>query len=208
MTDWILHSLESTPPVLAIDLQTIDLQTAVFIVVVVVSLLGRLFGRKEDPDRGEEWFDDEHDESARQQQPSGNMDWEEQMRRLLGGESPQQESRPAQRQVQRQPPALVPTPIQQTSAPPPLPVAQPISSARSSDTAPRLVTAADLAASKAELAAARAKATAAQAKLSHSQRQRTRRPQTQNAIQLLRSPETAQQAILAAEILGKPKGFN
>ena len=65
------------------------------------------------------------------------------------------------------------------------------------------------AAQQAELEAARKKAQAAQAKLAAQGPRRARRkPQAQNAIRLLQEPETAQQAIIASVILGKPKGLN
>lgn len=196
MTDWILQRLGSTPGILAIDFET-----AVFIVVVVVSLLGRLFGRKQDPDHGQEWFDDDEDWSQQQKKKeSGAMDWEDQMRRLLEGESPEEQPQP------RQQTPIVPPPVSQSEAPPPIPIAQPV--AAPSPTA-RLVSADDLKSSHAALAAAKKKHAEAQAKLQGVAARRSRRkPQAHNAIRLLRSAETAQQAIIASVILGKPRGID
>jgi len=200
MTDWILHRLGSTPAVLAIDLET-----AVFLVVVVVSLLGRLFGRKEDPDHGQEWFDEERDDYNQQQQQAAAMDWEEQMRRLLEGEPAEPKPQP-----QPQSKSVVPPPVPQQEGPPPIPVAQPISAPlQSSTTTARLVSVDDLKSSHAALEEAKKKAAAAYAQLEGVTKRRARRKvRAGNAIEMLQHPSSAQQAIIASVILGKPKGLN
>ena len=206
MNDWISQGAGSLPGLLAVELDTI-----VFLVVVVVSLLGRLFGRKEDPEHAEEWIDkDWNDQTEGQTQQK--YDWEEEMRRLLGGG---EKTKPT-------PPAL---PQQQTQAPPPLPginqsTVTSVGGAQIvtlSSTSPvetsKGVSFDDLKAAQDAHEKARVEHTHAGEKL-HSktdvpvvERRGGHGVDTAAVLRMLRNPAGVRQAIVASTILSQPKGL-
>jgi len=205
MNDWISQCVGSVPGLLAIDIDTI-----VFLVVVGVSLLGRLFGRKEDPEHGEEWFE-QGQSGESENQTSQSYDWEEEMRRLLEGEK-----------TETAPPALQPA---QKQAPPPLPIkADPtvrnvggasIVTLSSTSSAPEYKTVGldDLKAAKDAYAKAKAEHGNAGENLQSKRSapamvSRNRRSRDLTAVvRMLKSPSGARQAIVASTILSQPKGL-
>lgn len=207
MNDWISQGVSSLPGLLAVDLDTI-----VFLVVVGVSLLGRLFGRKEDPEHGEEWIEQGQSEQS-ESQTSQSYDWEEEMRRLLEGEK-----------TETAPPPLQPA---QQQAPPPLPSKpKPVvrnvggtsivtlsSTSSTPDSEFKTVGLDDLKAAKDAYARAKAEHGHAGDKLqSKSSAPRVDRGNRSSmdvvsVVAMLKSPAGARQAIVASTIISPPKGL-
>lgn len=205
MSDWFSQGVGSVPGLLAADLDTI-----VFLVVVVVSLLGRLFGRKEDPEHAEEWIEKDWSDEGEAKTKEA-YDWEDEMRRLLGGE----EAKPT-------PPAL---PQQQNQSPPPLPDqvqptvtniggAQIVTlSSKSSVETSKAASFDDLKAAQDAFEKARTEHGHAGEKLQSKasaptvRRRNDRGTDVATVIRMLREPAGARQAIVASTILSKPKAL-
>jgi len=190
----LINTSASVPePLLAMP----DLDTIVFLVVVGVSLLGRLFGKK-DPEHAEEWIDQEdwqqqqREDRSDQGQPQ-MLDWEQEMRRLLEGRAPAEESAPPPLPGEPEPVVIIP----------PVPAAPRVSE-------PSRLASAEEAYRKAQELKAQAAARMAEVgKLPATKpRQRGRRSaEAQAVINLLRGPKSARKAIIATEILGPAKGL-
>ena len=169
----------------------LNFDTIVFLVIVVVSLLSRLFGKK-DPEHAEDWVDGEQwDQPQGNQQQSGPLDWEEQMRRLLEGE-PLDKPQPAAEPV---PSPVVPAPVATPSVvPPPLTIAS-------------TVRPAPIPAAKVEPPPP----VPASSPISHmppaTVRHRRRSSAANAAVAMFRNPQSARQAVIASVVLGPPKGL-
>lgn len=198
--------VSGSQPMLALP----DLDTIVFLVVVAVSLLGRLFGKK-DPEHAEEWIDAEKwDEGRKEQGRQSNrpqvLDWEEEMRRLLEGRPPE----PARKSAPSGPPPLETPPavpylddrvvviprIPATEPSPPVPERSRLNQAEEAFRKAR------------ELKKQAAARMAEMGKMPTTESRRTRRSSAaQSVIDMLRRPGSARQAIIASEILGPAKGL-
>jgi len=184
------------PPMLAMDFNTI-----VFLVVIVVSLLSRVFGKK-DPEHGEDWIEGEEwdQEPAVRQNDSGPREsWEEQMRRLLEGKTLDQTKPPPL--VSATAPVVVPSPPPLKVSPdrPAAPLLVPsdaysLSNAESESDAYSL--------SNAESESESVGSGVATVKHHH------RSIAASNAIELLSNPQSSRQAIITAVILAPAKGLS
>lgn len=178
----------------------VSFDTIVFLVIVVVSLLARIFGKK-DPEHAEEWVEGENWEKqpdVRQAAPRGQLDWEEQMRRLLQGE-PLDQPKPA--------PAveILPAPMRATPVaapiPPPIPPLDAFAGYSSSGGS-----------SVGKMTPAAPAPGSLRNPASHSQpatvEHHLRSAAAKSAIKVLRNPKTARQAIITSIVLGPAKGLN
>ncbi len=190
-------------PMLALNFDTI-----VFLVIVVVSVLGKMFGKQDKT--GEEWVDADDDEwqedtKLKQRKTGGVTDWEEEMRRLLQGD------------MSRDPGSVSPPPLVQPAekaAPPPMPIIVPA----------RKVSLAELSESKASQERAKGlhdevvrrlddidrQTREHAAALEQSTKRRRRKGPSGDAlavVKMLSSPRTARQAIIASIILSPSKAF-
>ena len=184
-----------------------DLDTIVFLVVVVVSLLGRLFGKK-DPEHAEEWIDaedwnDSKKTGGQESSPPKGLNWEEELRRLLEGRQPVEKARP-------KPPV--------DDSPPPLPYlddrvvviprSQPTPEAAATPGPTKLKQAEEAFLKARELKRQAAARMAEVGRLPDAQpRRRTRSGEAQSVIDMLRRPRSARKAIIASVILGPAKGL-
>lgn len=184
------------PPMLAVELDTI-----VFLVVVVVSLLARVFGKKE-PEHAEEWIDGDDSETQPQGQepaPSGQMDWEEQMRRLLQGE-PLDQPKPAPIE-----PIIVPPPIPATSVATPVPAPLQALDAHSGFTTSGTSMSGSMKPAAPAPGSLKSASTHSKpATVEH----HLQSGAAKNAIKLLRNPKSARQAIITSVIIGRAKGLS
>ena len=196
------------PPMLAMDFNTI-----VFLVVIVVSLLSRVFGKK-DPEHGEDWIEGEEwdQEPAVRQNDSGPREsWEEQMRRLLEGKTLDQTKPPPL--VSATAPVVVPSPPPLKVSPdrPAAPLLVPsdaysLSNAESESDAYSLSNAESesdaYSLSNAESESESVGSGVATVKHHH------RSIAASNAIELLSNPQSSRQAIITAVILAPAKGLS
>lgn len=189
MTHDLANTLASTLcPLLAVDLDTI-----VFLVVVGVSLLGRLFGKK-DPEHAEEWIGGEdwkEQQSKREEAGQQMLDWEAEMRRLLEGKAPEPKKAPPPLPLDPQSIVIIP----------PVPAA----SATKSHLAKAEEAYRKARELKAQAAARMAEVGALQPAKAHHRGGRSKA--AQSVINQLRRPHTARQAIIATTILGPAKGL-
>jgi hypothetical protein len=202
----LTHNMVSGPqPMLALP----DLDTIVFLVVVAVSLLGRLFGKK-DPEHAEEWIDAEKwDEGGKEQGRQSNrpqaLDWEQEMRRLLEGRAPQ----PTRKTAPEPPPLESPPPVpyldDQVVVIPRVPTVESLPPASQ---ASRLKQAEEAYRKAQALKTQAAARMAEMGQLPATESRRTRRSSAaQSVIDMLRRSGSARQAIIASEILGPAKGL-
>ncbi|MBL6764791.1 MAG: hypothetical protein ISQ14_07540 [Verrucomicrobiae bacterium] len=196
----ILESTKAMELVVPPALLAVDLDTIVFLVVVSVSLLGRLFGKK-DPEgageliEGDDWNEKEARPSARGTTGRQVLDWEAEMRRLLEGRDPEPEP------VEAPPPLPAPA-IVRVPAPAPQFEARPVNAFANADEAFRK--ARELKAkAAAQMAAVGKLPTAKNARKGH-----RRSPAARAVIGQLRRSGTARQAVIASTILGAPKGLD
>ncbi len=185
----------------------VNFDTIVFLVIVVVSVLGKMFGKKDKTD--EEWVDADgdwqEDAKLKQRKSGGITDWEEEMRRLLQGDTGQD------------PGSVSPPPLVQqakTLEPPPMPIIvpakkpSPASLPESRKSQARAQNLHQMVALRLDDVDRQTREHAAA--LEQSTRHRRRGGASADAmavVKMLRSPKTARRAIIASIILGPSKAL-